>query len=69
MNVNPLLPSPPISMSWSNTQFEIIKEYILDYQNTLDNEHDVGIMLTNFGTTILMEITEIGYEESVLKVT
>lgn len=58
----------PVAQSWSDTQFEIIKDYILDFQYSLDNEHDVGVMLTNFGSSILMEVTEIGYEESVLMI-
>ena len=59
---------PPIAYSYSDTQFEIIKKHILDFQASLDNGHDVGLMLTNFGKSMLMEVTEIGYEESVLMV-
>ncbi len=58
----------PVAYSYSDTQFEIIKKYVLDFQKSLDSEHDVGVMLTNFGSTVLMEVTEIGYEESVLMV-
>lgn len=63
-----LLKPLPSAQSYSNTQFEIIKAYILDFQDSLDNKHDVGVMLTNFGSSILMEVTEIGYEESVLMI-
>lgn len=62
------VPPPPIAYSFSDTQFEIIKKYVLDFQSQLDGEHDVGVMLTNFGSTVLMEVTEIGYEKSVLMV-
>ena len=62
------IPDIPIQYAYSDTQFEIIKKYILDYQSKLDAEHDVGVMLTNFGSTVLMEVTEIGYEKSVLMV-
>lgn len=58
----------PINHAYSDTQFEIIKKYVLDFQESLDSEHDVGMMLTNFGNSILMEVTEIGYEKSVLMV-
>lgn len=58
----------PIAYSYSDTQFEIIKRYILEYQSSLDPEHDVGILLTHFGQSLLMEVTEIGYEQSVLMV-
>lgn len=58
----------PISYSYSDTQFEIIKEYIQRFQASLDNEHDVALMLTQFGSSVIMEVTDIGYEESVLMV-
>lgn len=68
-NINELkMGDTPLRHAYSDTQFEIIKRYVLDFQDTLDSEHDVGIMLTNFGSTVLMEVTEIGYEESVLMV-
>lgn len=58
----------PIAYSYSDTQFEIIKDYIQRFQASLDNEHDVALMLTQFGSSIIMEVTEIGYEESVLMI-
>lgn len=33
----------------SETQFEILKQYIEEFQNNLDSEHEVGMLLTNFG--------------------
>lgn len=58
----------PIAYSYSDTQFEIIRDYILDFQGSLDNEHDIGLMLTNFGSSVMMEVTHISYEKSVLMV-
>lgn len=58
----------PSALSWAPTQFEIIRKYVLEFQSGLDDTHDVGLLLTNFGSSILMEVTEIGYEESVLMV-
>lgn len=58
----------PIAYSYSDTQFEILKQYILDFQKSLDSEHDVGLMLTNFGKSVTMAVTHIGYEKSVLMV-
>lgn len=52
----------------AENQFEIIKQYVLDFQESLDAEHDVGLMLTHFGNTILMEVTHISYEMPVLMV-
>lgn len=64
----PTIPASPIAYSYSDTQFEIIKRYILDFQQSLDNEHDVGVLLTNFGSTMLMRVTSVGFERSVLMV-
>ena len=54
--------------SYSDTQFKIIKKYVLDFQRFLDTEHDIGLLLTNFGSSVLMEVNYIGYEESVLMI-
>ncbi len=56
----------PTQHMWSDTQFEIIKKHIEEFEATLDKEHEVGVMLTNFGQSILMNVKEIGYEKSVL---
>ena len=64
MNAEP----SPLVFSYSDTQFEVIKKYVLAFQKSLDQEHDVGLLLTNFGQTMLMEVTSIGYEKSVLMV-
>lgn len=56
------------SQSYSGTQYEIIKKYIREFQASLDEEHDVGLLLTNFGQSILMEVTSVSYEQSVLMV-
>ena len=56
----------PVAYSYSDTQFEILQQYIEEYQSTLDDEHEVGLLLTNFGQSVLMQVCEISYEESVL---
>lgn len=58
----------PIAYSYSDTQFEILSKHIKTFEKTLDSEHEVGIMLTNFGQSVTMCVTEISYEESVLMV-
>lgn len=58
----------PTQHMFSDTQFEIIKKYIQEYENTLDKEHAVGVMLTNFGQSIIMQVEEITYEISVVLV-
>ncbi len=58
----------PTRYMWSDTQFEIIREYIERFEASLDPEHEVGVMLTNFGQSILMQVTNITYEKSVLMI-
>ena len=58
----------PLAYSYSDTQFEILQKYITNFEKSLDAEHEVGIMLTNFGQSITMQVVEIGYEKSVLLV-
>lgn len=65
--INSILSQPsPISRSYSDTQFKLLKKYIEEYQATLDDEHEVGLLLANFGQQITMQVCEIGYEKSVL---
>ena len=58
----------PTNFMWSDTQFELIRKYISNFEDSLDNEHEVGVMLTNFGQSVVMQVTEIGYEKSVLMI-
>ena len=64
----PEMPDMPNWYMWSDTQFELIKKYIEEFEGSLDTEHEVGVMLTNFGQSVLMQVTEIGYEKSVMLV-
>lgn len=62
------LPDMPHWHMWADAQYEIIKKYIVDFEKSLDQEHEVGLLLTSFGTTVMMQVTEIGYEGSVLMI-
>lgn len=64
----PEMPDMPQWYMWSDTQFEIIRKYVEAFENSLDSEHEVGMMLTNFGQSVLMSVTNITYEKSVLLV-
>ena len=64
----PEMPDMPNWYMWSDTQFELIKHYIKEFEDSLDPEHEVGLLLTNFGQSVLMQVTEIGYEKSVMLV-
>lgn len=47
-------------------QFAFLKKYIQEYEKALDSEHEVGIMMTNFGQAAIMQVVEITYEKPVL---
>ena len=66
--VSPVNTKSPIAESYADTQFEIIRKYVLDFQKGLDSEHDVGVWLTNFGNAVLMEVTRICFEYPVLMI-
>jgi len=65
---NITIPDMPTQHMWSDTQFEIIKRYVEEFEDSLDKEHEVGLLLTNFGQSVLMNVTQIGFEKSVLMV-
>ena len=58
----------PIQHMWADEQFEILKRYIQEYERSLDAEHEVCIMMTNFGQSVLMRVTQVTYEDPVLMV-
>lgn len=62
------IPDMPIQHMWADSQYQILKRYITDFEASLDENHEVGVMLTNFGQSVLMSVTNITYEESVLMV-
>lgn len=41
--------------------YEVILERIKEFEDELDDEHEVALKLASFGQTILMSVTEIGY--------
>lgn len=59
---NPLFTETVEITSAAEMQFEAIKRHIRQFQQTLDPEHDVGLLLTDFGQSVLMAVTEIGCE-------
>ena len=60
-SMNAFLTKPPVPFIPSETEvaMEAIKTQVLRFQASLDTEHDVGLMLTNFGATTVMEIQSI----------
>lgn len=64
--IEPIEIDTPLQHMWADEQFEILKKYITEFEKNLDEEHEVGMMLTNFGQSVLMQVTNITYEEPVL---
>ena len=53
---------------WADDQFRILREQIQLFEASLDEEHEVGLMMTNFGQTVTMQVMEITYENPVLMI-
>jgi len=64
----PVIVDSPHNHMWADEQFKILKKYIRNFEKSLDSEHEVGILLTHFGHSVLMQVTEIRCEEPVLMV-
>ena len=47
-------------------QYEKICEQIKEFQDSLDNEHEVALMLTNFGEAMVLNVTSLGYQNPCL---
>ncbi len=56
----------PLQHMFVDEQFAFLKKYIQEYEKALDSEHEVGIMMTNFGQAAIMQVVEITYEKPVL---
>ena len=56
----------PLRHMFVDEQFAFLKKYIQEYEKALDSEHEVGIMMTNFGQAAIMQVVEITYEKPVL---
>ena len=58
----------PVAHMWADEQFEILKKHIQLFESELDSTQEVGIMMTNFGQSVLMQVTEITFEYPVLMI-
>lgn len=56
----------PLQHIFVDDQFKILQRYVQEFEQTLDPQHEVGIMMTNFGQSIIMQVTQITYEKPVL---
>ena len=42
-------------------QYEVICKHLKQFQDKLDDEHEVGLQLASFGQSVLLNVVEIGY--------
>ncbi len=47
--------------SLADNQYKIIMDEIADFEEYLDDDHEIALKLCNFGQSILLNVTEIGY--------
>lgn len=67
MNYDKLPPIEPIrDYRMADYQYEVIMRSIKDFEDNLDNEHEVALRLTSFGQSILLHVTDIGYSNPCL---
>ncbi len=61
--INPALLNfkPAVSYTYADNQYKILMKSIIEFQNTLDEEHEVGAMLSSFGQNVIMNVTDLGY--------
>lgn len=62
------IPVSPANLSYADTQFEILMRRILEFQASLDADHDVGMVCVNSGLSAPLLISEVILEPPVLLV-
>lgn len=48
--------------SLADWKYEKIMEEIAEFESTLDNDHEVALRLASFGTSTVMIVTSVGYQ-------
>lgn len=62
--IKPVIPEMPRirDCTLADRAYEVISKQIQKYQESLNNDEEVGVMLTSFGQSIVMSVTSIGYQ-------
>ena len=53
---------PPRDYRLADFCYERIVEEVSNFQKSLDDEHEVGVLLASFGKELLMYVQDIGYQ-------
>ena len=59
--VDPVLLEPPRDYTYADYTYEVIMERIKDFEDTLDDDHEVSLQLASFGQSVTLAVTSIGY--------
>lgn len=51
----------PKDTRMASYSYEVIRNQIKEFEDSLDSDHEVAVMLTSFGQSITMSVTSIGY--------
>lgn len=61
-NRDELLSAASISdTEYASYSYEVIMERIQEFENDLDDEHEVAIKLASFGQSVTLSVTDVGY--------
>ncbi len=52
---------PPRNYDLADYSYEVILDRIKDFEDNLDNDHEVAIRLASFGQSVTLSVTDIGY--------
>lgn len=52
--------------NYAEYQMQLLVEYVEDFQDSLDSEHEVGIFLANYGNQKAMSVMNIGFANPML---
>lgn len=59
--INNDLLKPARNYQHADYQYEVIIERIKEFEDSLDEEHEVALKLSSFGQSITLSVTDIGY--------
>lgn len=59
----PVLPEEyPRDYNMADWKYEKIIEQIKEFESFLDDDHEIGLKLASFGSSVIMSVTDIGYQ-------
>jgi hypothetical protein len=65
-NVAPLEVPVIRNYNLADYQYEILTRSIKEFEDELDDDHEVAVQLASFGQSLVMQVTEIGYSNPAL---